>query len=135
MQKLDACVSGSIPSELVAPEMARQRAMIACDVETLSALLGEPLVYIHSAGQCDDKRIFLQRLTEAFIRYRSMNLDVQAAIAFGTKAWLLKGRLLANVQIGDHPADIDAVFTATWSNQELGWQMMSWQSTPWPTGI
>jgi ketosteroid isomerase-like protein len=109
-------------------ERARFRAMVANDVEELSRLLADDVVYIHSNGEVESKADFLRRLRSGSLRYRSVEpADVRVRIYGHTAVTTGRSRMAVTSAGADREFEIR--YTAVYAANAGRWQLVSWQST------
>lgn len=110
-------------------ENTRCRALVANDLSTLSELLDEQLVHIHTTGQLDDKPAYLQ-MVESTITFRrvdrkDLQVRVHADVAIAT------GRLLQSIELRatGEQREMDAITTQVWLRRDNQWRQISFQAT------
>ena len=112
-------------------ETARVSAMLSNDPDQLSPWLDEAVTYIHASGVKDTKKAYLDSLRDGRLACRDIRCQYQNTVSLGADAFLLAGRLGANIEVNGRPLELDNLFVAIW-NRRGGdrWQLISWQSTP-----
>jgi hypothetical protein len=118
---------------LYAAERARREAMVAADVETLSALMCERFHYAHINGLVDDRSQYLDRIATKQVLYthsraREMKADMREGYA------MLTG--ISEIGYagpgGSAPGAIETLFLSVWEPTPTGWRIAAYASTPLP---
>jgi ketosteroid isomerase-like protein len=109
-------------------DRARFGAMVGNDLEKLTALLADDLVYIHTSGEIESKPQFLQRLRSGSLRYRSIEPTNVRVRTYGNTA-VVTGRSHMAVTTGGSDREFEILYTAVYTANGGRWQLASWQST------
>ncbi len=109
----------------------RKTAMLNADGETLSTLLHDNLIFVHAAGQWEEKARHVDAVGSGRVKYLAWDQTDIRSTPLGPNGWLKNGRAKLVVQFGGNNVDLDLVFSAVWCF-DGEWKLISWQSTPWP---
>jgi len=112
-------------------EERRYAAMLAADGDGLDRLLSDDLVYMHSNGQADNKRRYIEKIQAGTLEYRSIEISDQEIMILGPAA-LTFGRIQAAIQSSGAERRLDARFQTVWLESEIGWRMVAFAPTPIP---
>jgi hypothetical protein len=116
--------------DIVAADRTRYRAMLDGDTDTLVAMLGDGLVYVHSTGAVESKAAYLKTL--ASLRYRSAEVTDSTVEQFGDVG-VMRGRVEIEVEVSGTPKLLRSVFVGVWVLREGAWKLVHWQATPTTT--
>ncbi len=120
-----------ISQEILARENARCEALLAADVEALSELLSDRLVFAHATAKYEDKSSLLEKMAAGTIVYNTLEVSGQRVIDLGDTA-LLVSRLTASVDVGGHPRSIDNWTLSVWTREGGQWRLVAYQPTKIP---
>lgn len=110
----------------------RRAAMISADIEKISSLVTDDLVYTHSSGKVDDKKSFLDAIRSGALDYEKIEPRNTVVRAKGGTV-VVTGLVSITVKAPDGLKSFDARFTAVhMRNKEGNWQLMAWQTTRLP---
>jgi ketosteroid isomerase-like protein len=110
-------------------EEQRRVAMLHGDVMTLTRLLADELVYVHSNGDLDSRATYLTKLDAGLFDYRKIEFyDQHVAMVDDTA--VVAGRMTADVVVAGRTRHIEARMTSVWHKRDANWQMLSFQNTP-----
>ena len=110
----------------------RRAAMISADIEKISTLVTDDLVYTHSSGKVDDKKSFLDAIRSGSLDYEKIEPRNTVVRAKGGTV-VVTGLVSITVKAPDGLKSFDARFTAVhMRNKEGNWQLMAWQTTRLP---
>jgi ketosteroid isomerase-like protein len=110
----------------------RRAAMISADIEKVSSLVSDDLVYTHSSGKVDDKKSFLDAIRSGSLDYEKIEPRSTVVRAKGGTV-VVTGLVAITVKAPDGLKSFDARFTAVhMRNKEGNWQLMAWQTTRLP---
>jgi ketosteroid isomerase-like protein len=109
-------------------ELDRARAMISADVEALSDILGDNLVWVHSSARIESKSDVLRTLSARATRYLSIELDDLVVRLHGGVA-VVTGLASMHAEIAGTQRALRNRYTAIWAREGESWRMVSWQST------
>lgn len=112
-------------------EERRYAAMLASDVDALDALCSERLVYIHSFGERDSKKSYLDKVKAGFFKYHEITPSTDDIIVL-EGAVLVTGRMKATATVGDGIRHIDNACLAVWAREDGVWRFIAYQPTPLP---
>lgn len=110
----------------------RRAAMISADIEKISTLVADELVYTHSSGKVDDKKSLLDAIRSGSLDYEKIEPRNTVVRAKGGTV-VVTGLVSIAVKAPDGLKAFDARFTAVhMRNKEGNWQLMAWQTTRLP---
>jgi len=106
----------------------RRAAIISGDVEVLTALLSDRMIWTHSSGKVDDKASFLEGLASGSVKY--IRLDVEdVTVLQQLDVFILHGTLLGLASRAGVEKSLRNRFLSVWQQHKDGFQMLAWQST------
>jgi hypothetical protein len=125
----------AIAQAVLQAEEARRQALLAGDLQRLSALLSPELVYIHSSGGQDSKTSYLEHMRTGSLKYLSMSFDELKAHP-ASYCCMVTGRMSAEVIRHGQPMSIRSLFMTVWAPAagtiaQPVWQLQAYQGTPW----
>lgn len=110
----------------------RRAAMISADIDKISSLVTDDLVYTHSSGKVDDKKSFLDAIRSGSLDYEKIEPRNTVVRAKGGTV-VVTGIVSITVKAPDGLKSFDARFTAVHMRSKDGnWQLMAWQTTRLP---
>ena len=128
--KLDQVPKSAEPA--LEADKLRRAAMIAADIDKVSSLVSDDLVYTHSSGKVDDKKSFLDAIRSGSLDYEKIEPRDMVVRAKGGTV-VVTGLVSISVKAPDGLKSFDARFTAVhMRNKEGNWQLMAWQTTRLP---
>lgn len=128
--KLDQIPKSAEPA--LEADKLRRAAMISADIEKVSSLVSDDLVYTHSSGKVDDKKSFLDAIRSGSLDYEKIEPRNTVVRAKGGTV-VVTGLVSISVKAPDGLKSFDARFTAVhMRNKEGNWQLMAWQTTRLP---
>jgi Domain of unknown function (DUF4440) len=122
-------MQGNDAKRLSELEERRYQAMLDADLETLSELCSDNLLYTHSNGDRDDKASYLAKVRSGVFVYHSVAHPAdRTLIANGTA--LISGRMTADVAVNGEMRHIDNGYLAVWMKEQGTWRFVAYQPTP-----
>jgi ketosteroid isomerase-like protein len=118
-------------TELLAVDSKRYEAMIARDVNALSELLADELLYTHSTGNTDTKQQYLETIRSGYVQYRSSQVDDLIFSRRGDVGMLM-GRARIEATVGGTDRLLENRFFASWVKDNGQWKLLAWVSIPSP---
>jgi hypothetical protein len=112
----------------IAADSKRVEAMIRHDVEKLSGLLSEKLVYGHSDGRVQTKEQLLSAIASNRMQYRSFNYTKREEIELGA-ARGVHGTAVVQVVANNTPLEFTIRFLAVYVREGEEWKLSAYQST------
>lgn len=109
----------------------RMEAMGVKDIATLSALLADDLIYVHSSARIDTKASLIGNVQSGSTVYESVVPSDVKAQDLG-EAVVLTGLARFKVTSGGKPLAFGVRFTDVYARRNNQWQMVAWQSTKLP---
>ena len=122
-------MSDSDISELRDLEQRRYTAMQAGDFDVLEDLLHEDLAYMHSTGELETKKSYLDGLRTGTSAYKTVNFDDQTIRVCGDLG-LVFHHLEADVVFEGAERHLDNRLLAVWTRDTGKWRMIGLQSGP-----
>jgi uncharacterized protein (TIGR02246 family) len=101
------------------------------DLDTLTSLLADDLVYVHSSAALDGKSGFLDSLRTGKTRYVSIEPSDVTVRVYGHTA-IVNGVAKLSVTTNGQTNSFSLRYTDVWVMRDNKWQMVSWQSTRLP---
>ena len=110
----------------------RRAAMISADIDKISTLVTDDLVYTHSSGKLDDKKSLLEAIGSGSLDYEKIEPRNTVIRAKGGTV-VVTGIVSITVKAPDGLKSFDARFTSVHMRSKDGnWQLMAWQTTRLP---
>jgi len=125
--------SANLREQILERERALYRAQIAGDVEALTPMLDDGLVYIHSTGVGETKQEYLAGVADGLYEYGSIESRDTRLQVFADVA-ILNG--LVDMTVSAHGAAkrlIHLVFCLVWIRQDDTWRLDFRQATRIPS--
>ena len=113
---------------VMAADDERIRATLAADMQALSALYSEDLVYVHASGIQDSQSSLLANVKDGPVRYRDLRREQAQVRIFGDTA-VMNGGFTADVIMNGVDRSFAASFTSVWLRSGARWIMTAWQAT------
>lgn len=117
--------------KLLQSEQKRFNAMMAKDTATISALLADDLVYVHSNALRETKKEHLNTISSGKIVYQQMVRENATVKIYG-KTGISSGLVKVKGLINGNPFDIPMLYTAVYHKHKGVWQLTNWQTTRVP---
>ena len=115
-----------------AQEARRIAATIARDFDTVEAIVGPDLCYVHSSATVEDHALYMERLRNGHYVYRGIASEERSHRTIGDDVVLVNGRVRIDVEGKGAVKQVNARYLQVWARRPSGWQLVSWQSTPIP---
>jgi hypothetical protein len=112
-------------------ELARFEANVKADSGALDKLLAEDLEYVHSNGDLDSKKSFIDSLVSGKRDYVSTVPDIESVRIFGDVA-VIRGKARVTVVDNGQSRDLNIGYTDVWLWKSGRWQMTAWRSARLP---
>ena len=116
---------------LRALELQRFAAQVDADARVLGDLLDDQLEYVHSNGDLDSKKSFIDSLTSGKRDYASTTATIES-IRFFKGFAIIRGKAKVTVVDAGVSRDLHIGFTDVWVDNDGKWQMTSWRSARLP---
>jgi ketosteroid isomerase-like protein len=127
-----APVFAQSPVEAVkAAEKQRFEVTVKGDYKALDALLAEDLIYVHSNGNVDNEKTFLEGLTSGRSKYKSIESLQMNARQVGDLVFI-DGRAKVLVESNGQTNDLLLTYLDVWVKRDGNWQMIHWHSARMP---
>jgi hypothetical protein len=121
----------SAVDEAKAAEKQRFEVTVKGDYKALDALLGDDLIYVHSNGNVDNEKTFLESLTSGRSKYHSIEPIDMKARALGDLVFI-DGRAKVKVESNGQVNDLLLTYLDVWAKRNGTWQMVHWHSARMP---
>jgi hypothetical protein len=122
-------------AQLLLVEKQRYTAMTSNNLDTLSTLLGDDLIYVHSTGVPQSKSEFLSDLREGKLHYRKITAQTTRLRFYGDIS-IINGEGVFDLTSGGHDIKASLIFTAVYTRRGEGvarrWELVSWHSCAAP---
>ncbi|WP_373077509.1 nuclear transport factor 2 family protein [Zhongshania sp.] len=118
---------------ILSQEELRCAAMRSADLDALDNILDADLYFCHANGVIDDKAIYLGKMAQGNIVYRSIEWsDQQVSLLPGQTTALLTGRMTSEVSVSGVEKLLDNRVVGIWVNVDDQWRLRGFQTTPLP---
>ena len=121
----------SAVDEAKAAEKQRFEVTVKGDYKALDALLGDDLIYVHSNGNVDNEKTFLEGLTSGRSKYKSIEPLEMKARQIGDLVFI-DGRGKFQVESNGQTNDLLLTYLDVWTKRNGTWQMIHWHSARMP---
>jgi hypothetical protein len=95
------------------------------DIDKISGLLDERVVYIHSNGNTETKDQLIQNVKDGKWKIKSVDLRDISVRVYKNNFAIIVGKGLFHVEVNGSPIDTDLYFTETWTHVKNGWLLAS----------
>ena len=116
---------------LRAAELARFQANDAADAKVLGELLDDALEYVHSNGELDSKKSFIESLVSGKRDYVSSVPSIETIRFLGDVA-IIRGKVKVTVVDAGQSKDLHIGYTDVWVLHHGKWRMTAWRSARLP---
>ena len=110
-------------------EDARTVAMCEQDADTLERLLGDDLHYIHSSGNVDSKRSFIDQVRNGPLQYRSFERRNPQTMMVADATAIVTGEASMGLELGGDAFGLEIRYLGVWAKVGDAWRFVAWQST------
>lgn len=117
--------------DLIECDRQRHEALLKGDTEVLDALFTDDLIYLHSTGAIDDKKVYLDGLKTGKTKYLAIAYQPDE-YRFAKNFALILGKVDMKVLVGGEERKVRALIISTWRFENERWKMMIWQATTQP---
>jgi len=104
-----------------------RNAMVNGDKIALEKLTDEKLSYGHSSGQIDDKKVFVDKLTNGSSDFVTIDLTEQT-ISISEKVAVVRHTLKATTNDGGKPGQANIKVLLIWQKGKGGWKLVARQA-------
>jgi hypothetical protein len=119
------------PDEALKAEDARYAAQTSGDFAAMERVFGDDLVYIHSSGDLDDKRGFIEAQRSRAVVYRTMQRSDVKVRVYGPVA-IITGRGNFDVTVEGEECTVNILFHSIWLKRGGAVQFISWHAAAAP---
>ena len=116
---------------LKSAEAARFQANVDADAKVLGQVLDDDLEYVHSNGELNSKKEFIDSLTSGKRDYVATTFEIQGVRILGDVA-IIRGTAKVTVADNGQSRDLDLGYTDIWVWKDKRWQMTAWRSARMP---
>ena len=117
--------------EVTTAEKKRFEVTVKGDYKALDALLADDLIYVHSNGNVDNEKTFLEGLTSGRSKYKSIEPLEMKARQMGDYVFI-DGRGKFQVESNGQTNDLLLTYLDVWTKRDGKWQMIHWHSARMP---
>lgn len=115
-------------SDIMALEQRRRHAMTSADIETLSGLFAEDMLWIHATARPDTKGGLLDSIGSGKTKYLAIDCSDETVRLYGDTA-IISGIADMKAEIAGESRVIQNRFTIIWVRTGSDWKVVNWQST------
>jgi hypothetical protein len=112
-------------------EQSRFVAQVDADARILDKLLDDDLEYVHSNGELDSKKSFIDSLTSGTRDYVSSVATIETVRFFGDVG-VIRGKVKVTVASNGKSQDLHIGYTDVWLWKNGSWKMTAWRSARLP---
>ena len=112
-------------------EAARFKANVDADPKVLGQVLDDDLEYVHSNGELNSKKEFIESLVSGKRDYVATTFEIQGVRIMGDIA-IIRGTAKVTVGENGQSRDLDLGYTDIWVWKDKRWQMTAWRSARMP---
>ncbi|MFM8466218.1 MAG: nuclear transport factor 2 family protein [Oxalobacteraceae bacterium] len=117
--------------EVLAAEQLRLSSQMQKDLDTMSALLDEDLVYIRNSAVVDSKTSYLESMRKGDTVYERIEHTNDIVRTYGCTA-ILTGQGQYDVRINQKPLKLILRYHSVWQKRNGQLKLISWQATRVP---
>ncbi|WP_431971815.1 nuclear transport factor 2 family protein [Nocardia sp. bgisy134] len=115
-------------AEIYAADLRRREAQIRSDIEELSRLFDDDMLWIHASGQIDTKDTLLETLRSGKAKYltidtRDDSLRIKGGVAF------LSGIVTIKAEMKGLERELEHRYTIAWHQHDGDLKVVNWQAT------
>ena len=118
-------------SAVLDAERSWARSLVTGDVETLSRLYADDLVYVHSGGNVESKTEFLDRVRKGGLKYQKVELVDPRVRVYGQAA-VVNGAFDVSVIVNGQPTTHRVVYVHVYAQKDGAWRLVAHQTTRVP---
>jgi uncharacterized protein (TIGR02246 family) len=115
-------------NEVRAVDQVRREAMIRADVDQLTELFADDMMWIHATARVDTKAGLLESIRSGKTKYLAIECTDETLRVVNDLAFL-SGIAVMKAEIAGNVRDIENRYTIVWRSREGQWQVVNWQST------
>nr|MBS0038244.1 nuclear transport factor 2 family protein [Saprospiraceae bacterium] len=97
--------------------------MILGNLDSLSNLLAEDVMYVHSNGWVENKSEILENIESGHLTYRQVDIEEQAIRFYGSVA-IVKGLAEFQVALDGNPITLDLLYSETYHLEDGKWRLV-----------
>lgn len=115
-------------NEILKLEGSLREAQINSDLNALTSLLSEDLIYIHSNGYVDNYQSYLEKINLGILKYQNIEIETERLMIeeeIVIKHSIMKGTVLV---MGANKSIFSRI-TSLWLPEKGVWKLRSFQST------
>jgi hypothetical protein len=115
---------------VLALEDRRISSMISGDIEALAALISPACCYVHSSGDFDTGRAYLDKVRNGVFGYEAADIDERSVVVSAANVATIVFRMRATVRVGTVRRQTFDLCTAVWTDRDTAFQLVAFQATP-----
>ena len=104
-----------------------RNAMVNGDKAVLEKLTDEKLSYGHSSGHIDDKKEFVEKLTNGSSDFVTIDLSEQT-VSISENVAIVRHTLNAKTNDGGKPGEVHLKVLLVWQKEKGGWKLLARQA-------
>lgn len=112
-------------------EAERCRALLECDIETLTQLCSDRLLYTHTSTRQDSKASYIERVKSGFYRYLKFTPEHAQVTVVGMTAFVSM-KLVSDVIVNGVAKTLTNQVLSVWAREQGQWRFVAYQPTPIP---
>ena len=118
-------------SAVLATERRWADALVKGDVEALTRLYADDLVYVHSGGNVETKAEFLDRVRKGGLQYQKLELVDPRVRVYGEAA-VVNGAFDVRVIVNGQPMNHRVIYVHVYARKDGDWRLVAHQTTRAP---
>ncbi|HEY0229136.1 MAG TPA: nuclear transport factor 2 family protein, partial [Mycobacterium sp.] len=115
---------------VLALEDRRIASMISGDAEALATLISPACRYVHSSGDSDTGRAYLDKVRSGVFGYEAADIDERSDVVSAANVATIVFRMRATVRVGTVRRQTFDRCTAVWADRDTAFQLVAFQATP-----
>lgn len=123
--------TSSSAADVLAAERRWSESLVKADVESLTSLYADDLVYVHNGGNVETKAQFLDRIKKGGLKYQKVELVDPKVRLYGDTA-VVNGTFNVAVQVDGQPVNNSVVYMHVYARQGGAWRLVAHQTTRVP---
>ncbi|MDX2826467.1 nuclear transport factor 2 family protein [Streptomyces ipomoeae] len=115
-------------STILKLDQERREAMIRADVDALTELFADDMMWIHATARVDTKEGLLQSIGSGKTKYLAIETGDET-VRFHSGLAFLSGVAVMKAEIAGETRDIQNRYTIVYAPAGESWKVVNWQST------
>jgi ketosteroid isomerase-like protein len=120
--------ANNLEDSILKLEQQWEDALTKSDVDALTKLYDDQIIYTHSSGKVDTKTSYINAIKSGATRYQSMKRDDIKVVVYGQSA-IVSCHWDVHVLSQGNKIDINARYLHVYVQQKDGWKMVAHEST------